>query len=230
MFDPTQFNHLQDVEIKCRVKTGGIWYEDTYTARASNYALLTGLDSLEDISTPQPSASTTRQGTKVSQENLSSLYWTHRRIDQWTPADYFFGLLTPSLHHYCGHSNTNGVLDGTHVGTNSGGLPLGAMIDFNEPSNPANSVHHNRASVFGSTLPPFSPGPALNFTFLQSCESTNPIATSDSYMFPNLNGYGKYRENQCVLGYVKFSSIDSYRYGSEKLFPKLCSKHVVIVL
>jgi hypothetical protein len=46
-------------------------------------------------------------------------------------------------------------------------------------------------------------------------------------MFPNLNGYGKYRENQCVLGYVKFSSIDSYRYGSEKLFPKLCGGHTV---
>ena len=227
MFDSNMFPHLDNVEVKCRVKADGTWYEDSYSAQSLNQVFLAGLNYLEDVSAFPGIANYDYQGTLAAKEKLESFFSVVRDISQYTPEQYLLGQTMKTVHMYSGHANVFSLADGTHTGTITDRSYCGQPIFYNNADLPGKSVLHHKIGEMEGGLPPFSPRPALNITFLEACETTRPESNSHVYMFPYWNGYGRLFENQAVLGCATFMTVDTYRYVSEKVFGYLITGRTV---
>ena len=229
MFDSSMFEHGADVTIKCKVLVDGTtWYEDSYTAPSINKAFLAGLDGLEQVGS-YSSAASSRQGTLAAQTVLLPYFQVFRDVSQWDAGTYNLGLIGKNIHVYAGHSTTTYLLDGQHTSPFD---PVhgydGTAVFFRNQEDPnISNVEDNRTANMSGALPPFSPGPSFNLAVMESCQVGKDSGNSWIYMFPFWNGYGKYKENQAVLGCTAFLLLDAYRNISEQLFGPLVTGHTI---
>lgn len=228
MFDSSSYELGSDITIKCRVLVNGTtWYEDSYTVLAVNRAFLAGIDSLENVGSFS-SAHASRQGTLAAKSILEPYFPVYRNVEQWGPPEYFLGLVSKNIHLFAGHSVTTAIFDGKHISpyTAAQGY-FGNMIYFRNQEFEAPNVQDVRTAYMDGQLPPFSPGPSFNLTVIESCDDGKDEANPWIYMLPFWNGYGKYKEDQAVLGCKYFLLLDVYRKVSENLFPPLVDGYTI---
>lgn len=186
MFDSTHFSN-GSLEVKLRIKSNGVWHEDTYSAPVKNYSKNFGKSAWEAVLGSDGATFVHYLMTSIGISSSLIASW------QWDYNDIESALSSCTLLYFNTHGNVGIFLDdcdNTIYPTSSQGTP-----DFLTW----------RTAVNGSGYPPLNStgNPPINLAVWDSC-LTGTDASFLSSLHPFWNAYGGLIEDQAIAGWKVF--------------------------
>ena len=244
MFDSNFFPNGSSIEVKCRAKVNGSWYESSYTAPARNRAICFGMNDIDNvgITVPGEPPVPAQQSARSANDWLTAANWdTEKRTDLWNVAAFESEIgQNRNVVFYSGHGwyaaasgsmpEIMNIYDGTQqppvLDGTLGGNPIYPAWWMYTPD-----VFTMRESQVGpgtpGLLPPFSDGAIpINLAFLLCCKvgKTNAFET---FLYPYYDGYGNYLQNKAVLGFVSGVLIKHFGWITNIIFEHLADGYSI---